>query len=139
MNFLEVISFSLNLYDFKNFKCLFPLLREKYTIVRGNNEKFLGLQNTYLIYRISYHSNGNPFGESGLKNNRIHGNFWVWNSKGNLIKHGVQINGKMNGLYTEYYSNGKTKMEGDYLHGEKTGTWTYWDENGNVERIIHWI
>ena len=131
MDFLESIAANLMFDRFANFLCIFPFLKPKFTVRTVYDQRLLKVQNTMTVYGISYYDDGTKKEETGYKNGKLDGKYWLWGEHGKLKGTSYKVNGLDEGVTTTYHKNGEISTQGMSHEGERIGAWTYWWPNGN--------
>lgn len=102
-------------------------------------EKSLVLEGTYNNGRkdgewTQYYKDGRtPKLVAEYKDNRPHGPFHKYNSKGVLVESGTFEDGKYSGKVTKFYNNGVERYSGEFYNGKENGEILLFDKKGNPE------
>ena len=94
-------------------------------------------ENGQLIFRTTYHANGQIQSKSPFLEYKLHGKQMTYTSSGKPLLKMKWNNGLIHGKKT-LYRNGKKVHEIPYIQGEKHGAEFHYDLDGEILAEIHW-
>ena len=69
-------------------------------------------------------------------NGLLHGEFLVFDDKGNLLEKGRYFDGQKDGKWSSWTTGGVKTGEAEFDHGQRDGKWQIWDEQGVLRYVM---
>ncbi len=95
------------------------------------------MENGQLVFRTSFHENGQIQSECPFFDYQLHGKMCTFSSAGTLITEQNWTNGKLDGM-SFVYRNEVKAAEVPYFDGKKHGVEKRFDKEGNIICEVHW-
>lgn len=112
-------------------------LKEFYT--NNNIKKEVEIINDSLCIVTNYFENGNLHSKYSLLNDKIDGEFFIYDSSGYLYDKYFFIKGIENGYSYSYFPTGEICAVVMISNGKKIGNGYYYDKSGKIEWINHYV
>ena len=88
--------------------------------------------------RKSYYEDGSIEYKSSYFNNKLDGETYYYDTKGNLLTYAEYENGSLHGISKGFYKTGNIKYICNYFYSHKHGEEKFYHENGQLQSILEY-